>query len=674
MSCAVFQHICPLNCFSSCGLQSTVHKGRVVTLTGDKNHPYTRGVLCHIGSQFLKTCYAPNRVLFPMKQQPRGSGRWQKLSWDQALHEITEKMLFFRETYRSFLPLCFFNNSGNIGLLHQGPWNWFAQSLQTATLATGSVCWGAGLDAVHVGAGDFPPPDPAAMRHANLIVLWGANPVYTAIHQMIYIQQAQSRGAKVVVIDPVITPTASQADVYLQIRPGQDGALALAVIKILFDRQWLNPSVVESLHGWSSFASYLASLDLARLLAKTGLPFAAAEQLAEDYCQLQPGAAWVGLGLQRHGNGGQNTRIIQSLSALTGQLQAGGFYFANPYNNRWFVPPFDWLKDTGQTRTIPAHSLASGIAAARPPVKMLFLANANPLAQLSCAAEMAKSMKTMDCIVYSGFFLNQTAELADYFLPATTYLEHYDIQTSYWHSYAGVNQAAIPPLGECRSDVQIAASLAACLNRKSPGSSLFPAQLNETDWLDLLLPPATRRLLGIRHWQDLIRLRLLPVQSDTAGRFPTPSGRYELYSTTAAAYGLPRLPVYMPPPSPSFPYRLLTNHSRHGLNSQFFNLPDTPAPHLYLHPRLAQRKKFKEGQTVLIFNDHGQIRLPVHLTPTLPEDTLLVYQQPLHQQYLNSLMPESPTDMGAITGTYAGLAYYDLFVDIAAIPLFEEVL
>ncbi|OIQ54278.1 molybdopterin-dependent oxidoreductase [Neomoorella thermoacetica] len=677
MAAKFYRHICPRNCYSTCGLISMVEGGKIKELAGDPAHGYSRGHLCRFGYSYLDIFHHPARVLYPLRQEPRGSGNWRRIGWDEAMTLIAGKMLELKGRWGSFLPVFFYSNSGNIGLLHQA-WNWLARSLGEVTVASGSLCWSAGLDAMVYGYGAHNHPDPAAMARAGYLLLWGANPAWTAVHQMEYIYEARERGARLVVIDPIFTATAARADFYVQIKPGSDGALALGLAHQLWQKGLVDNYYLENyVRGWPEWREYLAGLDPRELVAATGVPLELMARLAEEYAAGNPAAIWIGIGLQRHINGGQNIRAINALAAMTGNLgrEGGGVYYASPVASELFTTSWpEWMRPAGSERQIPVYDLARGLEEAdSPPVKMALLANANPLAQNATTQELQRALANLDLVVLSGQFLTETARAADVFLPVTTFLESWDVVPSYWHRWIGINEPAVSPGGECRSDIQVVSDLARVLNQISPGCCPFPSGWTEEEWLEQVFNPEVYRLLGINHYRDLLdgpRELKLPANPWAGGRFATPSGRYEIYSDRAAAAGLPSLPVYQPAAAgtEAYPYRLLTPHTSVGLNSQFYNLGDVPEPLALVNPRLAREQGLHSGSQARLYNEWGEIIIPVVISELVPPQTILCHQRPLPGgQVINDLTPPLATDMGTITSSGPGLAYYDTFVNIAPV-------
>lgn len=687
----VYRHVCPRNCFCSCGILSYVRHGRLEKVAGDPRHGFNQGRLCAKGYAYVQRVYSPERVVFPLRQVPRGSGNWERISWDEALDIIARKILEIKGRYNSLLPLALYAHYGNIGLLHLAVEGFF-DALGYISKINGNLCWSAGLEANLLDMGTNYQPDPETMAAARTIVVWGANPAWTALHQMHIIEAARRQGALIVVIDPVLTSTAARADVHIRIKPGGDGALALGVAKYLIEQDWCDEEFIANrVAGWDEFLTYLRQeIDYKKVCRLAGVTREQIGLLAELLSQRRPAVIWKGMGLQRYSNGGQNVRAINALAAITGNLSqyGGGLYYASlqnwdlfNYHARNWSPPSNiqgipapgggfthrFLKINRTGREL--------LAAADPPVRFLWLARSNPFSQGTDLALMEKAIKDMEMVVLVDQFLTPTAAIADIFLPCTTQFEEWDIVISYWHSWVAINQPAIDPVGESRSDLRIAWALSHRLNDLSPGCCRFPAGGEEEEWVAAEFNPRVYKLLGIRDYRELLagprKLQILPPPWQN-GPFPTPSGKYELYSAQAGDLGLPALPEFKPPlsPPPAYPYRLLTPHMQASNNSQFYNLPWLAAgsqePVLRLHPKVAARVGLKDGGKVRVYNSQGEIILPARITATVPPDIVVCYQGGMGKA-VNRLLGNASTDMGAWATGAPSPAFFDTFVNI--VPL-----
>lgn len=709
-----FRHVCPRNCPSSCGMISTVENGVLVKVEGDPKHGYTRGRLCAKGYAYPELVYSPSRLRYPLRQVPRGSGNWERISWDEALTVIADKMLELRERYGSFLPVCLNRQSGDLGILHLATEGMF-RSLGAVTLVNGTSCWSAGLDARVYDFGANCNSDPEIMSEAQFIILWGTNPAWTAIHQMAYLEAARSHGARVVTIDPIYTATARWSDAYIQVRPGGDGALALGMARALWEHDAVDHDfLVSCVRGWPEFKDYLEQqVNWEWVEAKSGVKAEIVVDLALAYAASRPAAIWIGLGLQRHKNGGQNVRAIDALAALTGNIgvRGGGTYF--PDQQAWlfnmhimsYQPPsssFGSLKP----RLININDFAAeldrlekqaSLANGGPPVKMIWFSCRNALAQDGNVGALAQALSKIDLVVTVDQFLTATARWSDIVLPATTCFEHWDVVASWWHRWIGVSQPAIVPVGESRSDLAIAWSLSAKINQLSPGCCSFPTEGDEKEWLEDELEGKMFSLLGVGQLQELLegprKLNLAAVAWEDR-TFATPDGKYHLWSELAAADGFPPLPVYVDSAEAGhaslYPFRLLTPHSQLSINSQFWDLPSLNAlelqGRLWIHPETAKLRNLKTGDRARVYNSQGEIMLVAEVTEAVPPGVLVCYQgwggwmanggnEPRPGAVaglsnrpglgLNQVVSSAATDMGRRSTGQPGLALHDSWVNLS---------
>lgn len=679
---AVTRHICPRNCYDACGMLAYTSEGVLQKIEGDPDHGYTKGKLCAKGYSYVNRVYSRERLKYPLFQERRGSGRWKRISWDEAMELVAQKILELQQCYGSNQSLALNKYSGNFGILHNAVEGMF-NSLGATTQATGSPCWAAGLDANCYDFGSYLTSDPAELGKAKLIVLWGVNPAWTAVHSLPFIFEAKAKGAKVIVIDPVYTTTAKKADYYVQILPGSDGALALALAKIiclkdLQDKEFL----ARHTFGWQAFWNYLRDYDLAKAAAICGQSMDLMEWLAEMIGSIKPAFIWTGFGLQRHVNGGQNIRAINALGAVTGNigLPGGGVHFAQQatwrYSYNILKHSTPGKKERHTTRKININNFPAELKAlSNPPVKLLWVACRNPLVQDAGKQEWLEMLKEIELIVTVDHFLTPTAQCSDLVLPATSHFEELDVVSSYWHHWVGINEQAIKPYFESKSDLEIAQMLSKKLNSLLPGSCGFPSIGTAEDFLDQEFNEDFYKLLGISHWSELVngpRRAKLPFTAWEDGIFKTPSGKYEFYSTAAKDNGLPPLPTYLQGANPEreHPYWFLTPHGQFSINSQFQNLDwlrqINPEPVIYLNPVLAQAKGLKSGDMAKVFNSSGQIAAKVQLSGDLAPDTVLCYQSwfPNDDFSVNSLIAPQAADMGKASTGFPGAALYDVFVDI----------
>jgi anaerobic selenocysteine-containing dehydrogenase len=702
----IFRNACPRNCYDTCSIKSYVKDGVLQFIEGAPESTFTHGGLCVKGYAYPRRVYSPDRIKYPMRQVGRGSGNWERISWDEALTTIAQKVLQLKEEDGSLLGMGLTKYSGNFGITHYGV-EGMMSSLGYTTRFVGTPCWPAGIDAQNYDMGNMWCNDPEDMVHSQYIIVWGANPAYCSVHSMKYITAAQARGAKVVAIDPILTQTAVKADEYLEIKTGADGALALGmarhvVDKGLVDREW----VKQNGHGYDEFEAYLKeNITVEWAAQETGLPVEVITNMAEEFAQAKPATIWIGYGMQRHTNGGVNVRAIDALVAMTGNIGkvGGGARYGHlmtwgfNYHAMIQSPPEGSVGFVGETgpmgefagsaeggkqvavsysdRAYNINKIAQEILdAADPPVRMLWVSHKNVLSQDFDRAKILEAFAKLDLIVVVDQFFNQTVEQADIVLPVTTLFEDWTVNVSYWHYWIGLNEQAIQPLFEAKSDIEIASMLSAKLNSMSPGSCTFPENINTKEWMEKEFNDNVYALFGINSWEELRNGPRKAQQYLTPwadGQFVTPSGKYEFKSELAAEHGHAALPEYKPGREAYAPLRLLTPHDKYSIHSQFQNVDwmhdYNPEPFLYLHPKTAAAKNIVDGDLVRVFNPVGEMTIRARLTTNVPADTLLMYENWYGQKNgfnVNILVDDLSSDMGKYKTGAPGVAIHDQFADV----------
>lgn len=679
----VFQNACPRNCYDTCAILTTVDDGVIKRVEGNPINTYTNGNICVKGNGYPRTVYSPDRIKYPMRQIGRGSGNWERISWNEAFTEIAENIFKIKKEYGSTLPICLDKYSGNFGILHYGI-EGMMSSIGYTTRATGTPCWPAGIDAQTFDFGTILNNDPEDFVNAKFLILWGVNPAWTAVHSMNFIEKAKENGCKVISIDPILTNTAAKADVHIQINPSTDGALALGMAKYildneLYDGDWLALNSI----GYGEFFGYVKNnITLEWASEKTGIPVKVIEELAREYATTKPASLWIGYGMQRHTNGGQNVRAIDALAAITGNIgvSGGGANYAQldswgfSYHAMIHNPP----EGSGgeANRAININNFGAAVLATNdPPIKMMWIACRNPMQQDPETAVVKKAFEAMDLVVTVDLFMTKTVEMSDIVLPATTPFETPNVSVSYWHYWMNLNEQAIKPMYEAKNDVEIGWGLSAKMNELEPGSCTFPTSGDMEDWLAKEFHDGILKQFGMKDWTDLKKGPRKMLGKELAwkdGDFRTPSGKYELLSKEAAKYGHPELPIYIEEmkSNASHPYRCISPHWKLSIHSQFQNLDWMEAlsnePFVEIHPNLAVKLGIKAKDNVKVFNDLGYIIIPAKLTKTVQENTVVVYETWLKDRdfNINHTVKAIPADMGSKATGMPGIAFHDNFVNV----------
>ncbi len=673
----VFHNVCPRNCYETCGILSHVQNGQLIKVEGDPHHGYTQGRLCAKGYSYRDYVYNSQRLRYPLRQFPRGSGNWQRLSWEEALEIIASKIFELHQRYGSSLACAYNKYSGNLGLLHYATEGMF-RGFGSHTKLRGDSCLAAGSEAVTYNRGQVAIPDPQDMVESKAIVLWGVNPARTAIHQWNFINRARDKGAKLLVIDPLYTPTAAQADIYLQITPGTDGLLAAAVTKILLEEDFFDQAYIkEHMIGWEALQSYLQEeVTLEYASEVTGVPQEGIREVAAFYRE-KPCSTWVGFGLQRYSNGGQNIRCIDALVALSGnhQLKGGGLYYNNLVEGLFKHSLMNFPRPENQKasieRAIDINNFAQeALELTDPPLKFLWIASRNPLSQDQNLQSWQKLLEQLELVVTVDLFMNETTAQSDIVLPAASPFEDYDLHRSYWHQWVAINQKAIPPFYEAKSDLEIARGLTQALNKLQPNLSSFPFQLTAFDWIAAELTPEILEKLGINTWKELLEKPRKLKTSETPWHdqgYQTKTGKFELYSMAAKQNQLPALARFQEQESSSsYPLRLLTPQSLFRIHSQYRALSwlsqGQGVDVIEMNPRDTEFRNLKDKDSVEVFNDWGSCQRKVRLSPKVPQGIVVMVQG--GKDPANKLLAKQSADMGAQYSGSRGAAYYDTWVDV----------
>ncbi len=698
-----FRNACPRNCYDTCSIVSYVKDGVLQFIEGAPESTFTNGGLCVKGYAYPRRVYSPDRIKYPMRQVGRGSGNWERISWDEALNTIADKILEIKELDGSLLGMALTKYSGNFGITHYGV-EGMMSSLGYTTRFVGTPCWPAGIDAQNYDMGNMWCNDPEDMVNSKYIIIWGANPAYCSVHSMKFITEAQRRGAKVVVIDPVFTQTAAKADEYWEVKTSGDGALAMGMARYLLDnnlvdRDWISNNSV----GFAEYEAYIKeNVTLEWAAEESGIPVEVFTAVAHEFATADPATIWIGYGMQRHVNGGNNVRAIDALVAMTGNVGkvGGGARYGHLYtwgfNYHAMVqsPPEGSVGFVGETgpmgefaseaetteasysdRAVNINKIGQVILDTNdPPIRMLWAANKNVLSQDFDRNKIEKAFEKLEMVVVVDQFFTQTAELADIVLPTTTLFEDWTVNVSYWHYWLGINEQAIQPMFEAKSDIEIASALSSVLNSKQPGSCTFPENIDPKEWMEKEFNTGIYDLFGIDSWEDLKDGPRKALSGTTAwndGAFSTPSTKYEFKSELAAEHGHFDVPKFLPGRDAYAPYRLLTPHDKYSIHSQFQNVDwmgdMNPEPYLYINPQLAKEKGLADYDTVRIFNQVGEMQIKVKLTKNVPADALLMYENwygKKNDYNVNILVDDTSSDMGAYKTGSPGVALHDQFADI----------
>jgi anaerobic selenocysteine-containing dehydrogenase len=630
---------CPHDCPDTCGVIAVVENGRAIDFYGDPNHPITDGWLCAKVRPYLDHVYHPGRLTQPLRRVgPKGTGQWQPISWDDALTEIGQRWREIIASYgaEAILP---YSYSGTLGLVQMSVSSGRFWNRLGASRLERAICGAAAEFAVEATLGARHSQPYQDVIHSKLIIVWGHNPVTTAPHFMPFLRQAQRNGAKLVVIDPRRTRTAKGADWHIAPHPGTDGALALAMAHLLVkngwhDQDWLAQHTV----GWPELRQRLNDYPPERAAEITGITVTDIVELTRLYATIRPGLIKIADGLNRNLNGGQAVRAVCALPALTGQYgqRGGGLAYSSSGYIQWDREAVHhWADCPPPGRKVNMNRLGAALAGevGDPPIKSLFVFGSNPAAIAPNAGLVVEQLQRDDLFtVVHELFMTDTAAYADIVLPATSQLEQADLHKAYGHTYLTYNAQAIEPLDECKSNWALMGLLAREMGFHEPW---LHQSVDEVIEEVLAATAATNPALAHISLAKLKERPTIPLSLENetpfaGGRFPTPSGKVELYSQTMAGLGLDPLPGWQPVEDDGAVERLGNDYrltdslelispaAHHFVTSSLANQPGLLAregtPFIEIHPQDAERRGITPGMMVIVENGRGWCELRAVVT------------------------------------------------------------
>jgi anaerobic selenocysteine-containing dehydrogenase len=686
----VIRGACPLDCPDSCATLITVEDGKATKIQGDKAHPFTQGFLCTKVNRYLERSYHPERLLTPMKRVgPKGAGsKFVEASWDEALSSIAEKLNEIRHSKHGPQAILPYSYAGTMGFVQGESMDRRFFHLIGASKLDRTICATAGMMGMRMTVGGSVGADAECVRDSDLVILWGTNTLTSNPHLWPHVLEARAKGAQVLCIDPIKTRTAEQCDEWIGIRPGTDGALALGMMHVIF---------AEGLQDDDYIARYTLGADELKERVKqyppekvaeiTGIPAERIIALARQYAKAKAAFVRINYGLQRHGGGAMSVRTIACLPAVVGhwrrpgggvQLSASGnFAFNRQVLHREDLAP-------AGTRTINMSLLGDALTkpdagVGGPPVMAMIVYNSNPGAIAPDHLKVVEGLRRSDLFtVVLEHFKTDTADYADWILPATTQIEHWDVHFSYGHLYATLNRPAVAPMGQALPNSEIFRRLAAkmgldheCL--RDDDVTLIKQAVTTSD---SRMKTVTWEALSEHGWARLNVPK--PYAPFAEGNFLTPSGKCEFVSERMAQMGLDPVPTFTPPYefpenvpqlAAKYPITLISSPAHQFMNSSFVNVGSlqraAKEPEVALHPRDAERRGIAEGQMVVVQNDRGHFAGRARIREGIREGVAWapgVWWAKLSPdgRNVNATTSQRLTDMGA------GPVFYDNLVEIRA--------
>lgn len=657
--------VCPLDCPDSCSLVATVQNGRLTSLDGTHANPVTGGYICAKVRHFPERVYGPDRLLHPMvRKGPKGFAQFERVSWDAALDRIAERIRDAKERFggESVLP---YSYGGSNGLLTQDTSDATLFRRLGASRLARTVCAAPSGAANLALYGKMPSVSYEDFPAARFILLWGANPSASGIHLVPYIREAQRRGATMVVVDPRLTPLAKQADIHLAVRPGTDLPVALAIHRYLFEEGRADTSFLsQQADGAERLRERAREWTFERAAAEADVDASALRRVAELYADASPALVRCGWGQERNRNGGSATMAILALPAVAGKfgVRGGGYTMSNSAS--WGITR-TWIgAGEPHTRLVNMNHLGRALLHYDdPPVKVLFVYNSNAAVTAPAQQQVFDGLSREDLFtVVFDQVMTDTARYADVLLPATTFLEGYEIARGYGPISLRLGRPVVEPVGEARSNADVFGALMRTLDLAADGEP--EGELEEM--LDVLakLPAAVGNDLR-EHGVATPPFEGRPVQFVNAWPL-TSDGRIHLFPEALDRDAPAGLYGYQPDPATAeFPLALISPASERSITSMLAELP-RPEIRLLMNPADAEARGLKDGDAVRVFNALGEVRCNLRVggwirrgTVSLPKG--LWRKHTANGFTSNVLAPDTLTDLGG------GACFNDTRVEVGRV-------
>lgn len=662
---SIVETACPLDCPDACSLAVTVKRGTAVVIDGARTNPVTNRFICAKVRKFDQRVYGPDRLLYPaIRNGRKGEGGFTRASWDDALGLIVGRMQAAKaaEGGEAILP---FSYGGSNGLLTQDNldaqlWRRFGTSRLARTVCAAPT-GAAGLWLY----GKMPSITYQDYPEAALIILWGVNPSASGIHLVPYVRDAQTRGAKLIVIDPRTTPLARSADIHLAVNPGTDVAVALAIHRYLFVNGHADEAFLAAhTEGADRLRERAEQWTMAHAAEVAGIEPAALERAAELYAGSSPALVRCGWGLERNRNGGNAAMAVLALPAVGGKfgVRGGGYSMSNSASwnitNSWVGTP------EPDTRLVNMNRLGRALTEyTDPPVNVLFVYNCNPAATVPDQQRVLRGLEREDLFtVVFEQVMTDTALYADVVLPATTFLEGYDFAKAYGPIALQLGRPVIDAVGEARSNADVFGELCARLGllEEHEPSGEIDLMIRVLDTLPGTIGDDLRA-----GYQAKPPFGLTPVQFVDV--FPnTPDRKVRLFSADLDASAPMGLYRFQPDPaSGQFPLALISPSSEHTISSTLGELPRSDA-RLLMHPDDAGARGLADGDMVRVFNELGDVHCPLNVSRSVRPGVVSLPKGLWRRSTRNNttgttLVPDTLTDIGA------GACFNDARVQVASL-------
>jgi anaerobic selenocysteine-containing dehydrogenase len=671
--------VCALDCPDACALLVNVDGGKGSRLRGDPAHPVTRGFLCGKVARYLEREYSPSRLLYPMRRTgAKGEGRFARVTWDEALDEIASRLQSIAAEFgpEAILP---YSYAGTMGLLQGGGMDRRFFHRLGASRLDRTICSSAGGAGLTQALGLRYGTEPEQFRHSKLILAWGANILGTNVHLWPFIVEARRNGARFYTIDPRRNRTGAAADKHFFINPGSDTALAFGMMHVMIGEKLHDVDyVTQHTTGFEELARLVADYPPERAAALTGIAKDEIVALAREYATTRPAVIRLNYGVQRSERGAMAVRTIALLPALTGSWKdvGGGLQLSTSQafhlNRAGLERPDLQKRGLGREARILNMSLLGQALTEtdNPPVKAIVVYNSNPAAIAPNQNAVRRGFQRDDLFtVVLEQFQNDTADFADFVLPATTFLEHTDLYLAYGHYYLQLARPALPAPGETRSNVEVFRALAQRMGFDDP---CFAD--SDEDMIRTLLDSEHPFLRGITLEQlereHFVRLHVAPDGDPflpfANGGFGTPSGKCDFHAESLEYTPPIESRLGDPGLNARFPLELISPKHDDSMNSTFGNRPENDAATatLHIHAADATARGISSGDQVRVHNERGSCLLRAQVNGVVREGVVCApsvrwASMSADRRSINALTSERLTDLGGGPTFYSCLVQVD---------------
>ncbi len=649
---------CTRDCPGACSIIASTENGKVTKLRGNPEHDITAGFLCKNTVNYLENYfYSAKRIVHPLLKV---DGKWERIGWDEALDIAAFKISEVINEYGSSAILYYQGFGARTAL--QAMNQRFFNLLGGVTTTYGTVCGGIGHTAMETDFGTKMSHDPLDHLNSNLIIIWGRNPAVTDVHLWRILRKVQRKGTQMIVVDPVKTKTAKQADVFIQLKAGSDYYLAMALAKIILEHncpenKYVDHDFIDNCtFNFNAYREILDKYPVELLSSECGVDMDLLHEMAVLYAEGKPSSVITGWGLHRYLQGHLTFRMIDALAAITGNIGVSGGGVTQGFEEYEYFDFSLKLDELGENqRTLPMPTIGDAILNTHdPPIKLIFVASGNPVNLNPNSLKVKKAFESADFMIMVDHFLNDTAGVADLFLPATTYLEEEDLMGSYGHNWVSPVNRVIPPLGEAKSEFEIFQLLSGRLGFEDEMSG------SPGKWLKKLADPIIKQGISFedlqRAPQRMVKKTDIPFSD---GKFKTKSGKFEFIND------------FQPEETgiEGYPLRLLSTMPEDFIGSV---LPDGELLDGFLevqvHPHVLRNKLLAGGDKAILESPVGRLMVKLKENYEVGEDCVLTYKGGWVKD--NKCVNVLTQDMISAVGD--GTPYYDTWVRVVPLQISDQ--